>query len=100
MSDTRDRDDDPSFEGDPAHAASLQWGSPPSPRRGYWWGIAAACRARPGEWAAVPDKGGSYTNHVTTAKLPAFGPPGSFEARSHYGQLWIRYVGKVEASSS
>jgi hypothetical protein len=76
----------------------LRWEPPPPPKQGFWWDVAAALRSRPGEWAAVPGKGKSWTNHITQANIRAFAPKGSFDATSRAGQLWVRYIGPTAAS--
>jgi hypothetical protein len=63
--------------------------------------IAAAAKANPGQWQEVglyrlAETARSTANRVRLARLPAYGPAGSFQVYRSLGEeqrrLWVRYV--------
>lgn len=73
---------------------------PPMPgARGQYPAIAAALRARPGEWALVrSDVSEAIAWQIRRGVIQAFLPPGTFEARSvitegRKADIYARYVG-------
>lgn len=91
-------------------SAVIDWQEPPPPalvRRPHLTrvsalaGLAEELRARPGDWALVYD-GSSYgkasgmATHIRLGQVRAFTPTGDFDAVSHKGRTWARYMGGDE----
>lgn len=64
---------------------NIVWQDPPPDgrARNNWTAVAAALRARPGEWALVASgASSSLATQIRSGRRVAFGPAGSFEAVS------------------
>lgn len=83
----------------------IEWKNPPASRSGPngfdWRGVADALRARPGEWALVrKDTSSTHATYIKQARIVAFAPAGSFDARSVQvgdgkADIYARFIGEV-----
>lgn len=56
--------------------------------------ITAELRAKPGEWARIPELGAAgYVDAINTGRVRAYQPAGSYEAIQRRGQIYVRYLG-------
>lgn len=88
--------------------ADIEFGELPQSHRGNraasgrHVAIAAALRARPGEWALVAKNvGTTEAGNIKSAHRAAYRPAGSFEAvtrgngKPNRADIWARYVGET-----
>jgi hypothetical protein len=89
---------------------NLKWSEPPAEAlanptqsNSFYVQVAAALRAKPGEWAQIPREFASEDSAKNTATRIRQGrmasmPKGQYEAVSHKKELWIRYVEPAEGT--
>jgi len=84
-------------------SAEIRWEDPPSEaaapgRRGKFEAVAAALRAKPGDWARIHEaksreSAANWAGRVQNGKVPAFVvEDGTFEVRSLDGVVWGKFV--------
>jgi hypothetical protein len=91
-------------------AVELNWGPPPeealanpTQSSSFYTQVAAALRAKPGEWAQVPrnfasvESARSTAIRIRTGRMASM-PKGQYEAIAHEKNMWVRYMPPEEGT--
>lgn len=63
-----------------------------------WGEVAKFAKAHPGEWVSPKRHlSAGYVTAINGASMSAFRPKGKWEARTIFGRVAVRYIGKKQA---